>query len=72
VVKTGRRASHTGADDAAGRITFARERPHAAVIPDYIRIELEDTPPGRYRPTMRVTDVVGGRALERMTTFQIQ
>ena len=63
-----------GVDQAADRVTvrFDRTTPHASVIADFITLELPDTPAGRYRATLEITDLVSGQTTTRSTSFVIR
>jgi hypothetical protein len=61
-----------GGDDGAARVVFDRVRAHADVLTEYVSVGLDGTPPGRYRLTLAVTDVVGARSLERTVVFEIR
>jgi hypothetical protein len=45
--------------------------PARPVALDYLTLDLGDTPPGRYRLTITVTDVVGGRSASRARVVTI-
>ena len=43
-------------------LSFTRQVPAGPVALDYLALNLGDTPPGRYRVTVRVTDLATGRS----------
>jgi GWxTD domain-containing protein len=63
-----------GVDRTDDRVTvrFDRTVPHAATVADFVTLELGDTPAGRYRATLEITDLVSGRTASRTTTFVIR
>jgi hypothetical protein len=53
-------------------VRFDRVAPHAAVVPDQVRLDLGETPPGRYTLTVEVTDSVTGRKDSRTVPLLIR
>jgi hypothetical protein len=51
---------------------FERAWPYAAILGDFVAVGLDDTGSGRYRLTMRVTDMESGAVLERSAMFEIR
>lgn len=66
-------AAMMGTDQTPDRVIFRYDRttPHAAIVPDYITIELADTPEGYYDVTLEITDKVSGRVTSRTTRIRI-
>lgn len=46
-------------------LSYTRERPASATALDHLTLELGDAPPGRYRLSVRLTDLVSGRSVTR-------
>jgi hypothetical protein len=67
-------AGTVGVDRRENRITLRvdREAQHAAAVVDRLTVGLDDTPPGNYRLTVRVTDGTNGSTAARSGTFAIR
>jgi GWxTD domain-containing protein len=58
-----------GADRLA--VVFERSTAHQPELAEYLRLGLQDTRPGRYRLSVRVTDLHSGAAAERVREFVV-